>query len=405
MSGNGTHPVLIAGGGIGGLAAALGLAKVGAKVVVLERAQQFGEIGAGFELGPNALHALDYLGLGDAARAAGVYVNRLILMDAMSGEELYSVPVQSERFLERFGNPWVTTHRNDLHRVLLNAAQESDRIRLGTGSEVVGYEHTGDGVMAMLSNGEHVQGAALVAADGAWSNIRRQMIGDEVRLRGHTAYRALIPEDRFPSDMDWLRTSTTLWGGPKCHIITYPLSGTKLFNLVLVSTDPQHAPPGLVTGQPMSNDEVFSRFDHAHPRVKSIFTRASDYKMWTIGDRDPVANWIDGRVVLLGDAAHPMMQYLAQGACQALEDAVCLSHEFEACAGDINRVFANYQAKRIVRTARVQLMSRVAGEHVWHPGGPHAAVRNAILRKMPIEDLYGRMQWLWGGDGIDSPVA
>jgi 2-polyprenyl-6-methoxyphenol hydroxylase-like FAD-dependent oxidoreductase len=398
-------PILVAGGGIGGLAVALGLAKVGAKVVVLEKAAQFGEIGAGFELAPNAMHALDYLGMGEAARDAGVYVDRLVFMDAMSGEEIYSVPVRSEQFIGRFGNPWVTTHRNDLHNVMLKAAQKINLIQLVTNSEVMGFDQDSDSVSARLSTGERVVGRALVAADGVRSNLRSQMIGDEIRLHGHTAYRASIPGHKLPSDMEWLSSTTTLWGGPKCHIITYPLSGTKLINLVLVSSDEKYAYPKITPGQSMPAEEVYSRFDFTHKRVKCVYTLADDFKVWEVGDRDPISKWVDGRVLLLGDAAHAMLQYMAQGACQALEDAMCLSKEFDAASGNIEKTLSNYQSKRVLRAARVQIMSRAAGEHIWHPSGTHAAVRSDILRNMPIKEFYDRMDWLWGGDKtVSAPV-
>ncbi|OKO86282.1 salicylate hydroxylase [Bradyrhizobium sp. NAS80.1] len=397
--------VLIAGSGIGGLAAALGLASKGVKTTVLEKAAKFGEIGAGFELGPNALGALDYLGVGDAARDVGVYVSRLVLMDAVSGREIFHVPVKSDRFVERFGNPWATMHRNDLHNVMLTAARQSYLIELHTGCEVTGYDQSGAQVTAKTAAGDEFTGAALVAADGMWSNVRRQMIGDELNALGHTAYRALIPSDHIPAGLDWLRDTTTLWAGPKCHVITYPLSGTRLINLVLVSTDKRYAPPGPVAGAPISNEEVYARFDHTHPRVKGIFTLAPEFKLWAIGDRDPAPKWVDGRVALLGDAAHPMMQYVAQGACQALEDAVCLAHAFETWSGDIDRAFSEYEKRRTVRTARVQILSRAVGEHIYHPCGPHADVRDAILSRMSIEEFYDRMIWLWGGNGINSQAA
>ena len=392
------RPILVAGGGIGGLAAALGLARARKKVIVLERAAEFGEIGAGFELAPNAIHALDYLGLGTQARAAGCNVDSLVFMDAMTGDEIFKVPTADPSFLERFGNPWVTTHRRDLHNVLLAAARRSELIELRTSSEAVGYTHTANDVSVSLRGGQSVTGEALIGADGVRSSIRQQMVGDDVVFCGDTAYRSLIPADLVPAGLEWLRSTTTMWGGDKCHIITYPLSGTKLINLVLVSSDVRHCSPDMPPGQPIDAQEVFSRFSFTHDRVKSVFTLATDFKVWQVGDRDPIARWCDGRVALLGDAAHPMLQYLAQGACQALEDAVRLSKEFAAGTGAVEDVLLRYVDKRMVRACRVQLMSRAVGIHVWHPNGPHAAVRNDIFKHMSLEEFYGRMQWLWGGD-------
>ena len=321
MAGAGTQPVLIAGGGIGGLAVAVGLAQKGIRSILLEKASALGEIGAGIQLGPNAFHAFDYLGVGEAARNMAVYVDQLRLMDAMTAQEICHVDL-GEAFRGRFGNPYAVVHRGDLHGVFLKACRDSDLIDLRVSSEVVGYDQDGSSVTAHLASGDRVTGSLLIGADGLWSNVRKQVVGDgKPRVSGHTTYRSVIPTDQMPEDLRW--NAATLWAGTKCHLVHYPLSGWKVFNLVVTCHNDAPEP---VAGKPVPEEEVMRGFAHIHERALDIIRHGTNWKLWVLCDRDPTERWIDGRVVLLGDAAHPMLQYFAQGACQAMEDAVCLSH-------------------------------------------------------------------------------
>jgi 2-polyprenyl-6-methoxyphenol hydroxylase-like FAD-dependent oxidoreductase len=389
-----TGPILIAGGGIGGLAAALGLAQQGRRVVVLEKAAALGEIGAGIQLGPNAFHSFDALGVGDAARAMAVYIDQLRLMDAMTGQEIAHVPLD-EPFRARFGNPYAVVHRGDLHGVFLRACQASSHITLRTSSEVTGYDQDGAGVRAHLASGDHVQGAALIGADGLWSRIRRTVTGDgPPRVSGHTTYRSVIPTVQMPEELRW--NAATLWAGPKCHIVHYPLSGWKVFNLVVTYHNDAPEP---VAGQPVDEDEVMAGFRHVHPTAQDLIRIGSDWKKWVLCDRDPTERWVDGRVALLGDAAHPMLQYFAQGACMAMEDAVSLSHQLGA-DGAIEPALEAYRQQRMLRTARVQLQSRAIGDHIYHPAGAHALLRNAILSAKTPAQFYDDLAWLYGGSAL-----
>jgi salicylate hydroxylase len=385
-------PFIVAGGGIGGLAAALGLARKGIPVIVLEKARTLGEIGAGIQLGPNAFHCFDALGIGDAARAMAVYIDTLRLMDAMSGVEITHVPLD-EPFRKRFGNPYAVVHRGDLHGVFLKACRDSDRIALRTGSEVVGYEQDGTSILARLADGEAVRGRALIGADGLWSKIRRQVVGDgPPRVSGHSTYRSVIPTELMPEDLRW--NAATLWAGPKCHLVHYPLSGWKFFNLVVTYHNDAPEP---VAGRPCSEAEVMRGFGHIHPRAQAIIRHGKDWKLWVLCDRDPVERWVDGRAALLGDAAHPTLQYLAQGACMAMEDAVCLAEQVAAHPDSLDAALEAYRARRVLRTARVQLQSRAVGEHIYHPDGVHAQLRNAIMGAKTPAEWYDVLDWLYGG--------
>ncbi|MFM2317391.1 MAG: hypothetical protein RLZZ215_12 [Pseudomonadota bacterium] len=392
-----SQPVLIAGGGIGGLATALGLARKGVRSIVLERAAELGEIGAGIQIGPNAFHCFDYLGVGDEARAKAVYIDSLRLMDAIKGEEITSIPLDAP-FRERFKNPYAVVHRADLHGVLLEACRSNELIELRTSHTVERYEQDGNTVRVYCKDKGYLEGQALVGADGLRSNIRQQIVGDgEPRVSGHTTYRSVIPTEQMPEDLRW--NAATLWAGPKCHIVHYPLKGWKLFNLVVTyHNDVKEA----VAGKSVSKEEVRQGFEHVHPRAQQIIEHGENWKLWVLCDRDPIMNWVDGRVALLGDAAHPMLQYFAQGACMAMEDAVCLSHMFELYGEDVETALQQYLSQRMARTARVQLSSRLIGEYIYHPDGAKAAVRNQVMSRRTPEEWYNGLAWLYGGTGLDA---
>ncbi|ASV84443.1 3-hydroxybenzoate 6-hydroxylase 1 [Ochrobactrum quorumnocens] len=393
-------PIIIAGGGIGGLAAALGLARKGYRSIVLEKAPQLGEIGAGIQLGPNAFHAFDYLGVGDMARRMAVYIDSLRFMDAMTGEEVTRIPLD-DTFRTRFGNPYAVVHRGELFGVFLRACKENPLIELCVGSEVKTYDQDGSSVTAFLANGETVVGRALIGADGLWSNIRRKLVGDGApRVSGHTTYRSVIPIEEMPEDLRW--NAATLWAGPKCHIVHYPLSGWKTFNLVVTYHNDAAEP---VAGLPVTKEEVAKGFAHVAPVARQVIERGKDWKLWVLCDRDPVSNWVDERVALLGDAAHPMLQYFAQGACMAMEDAVCLSAELEGNEVSIESALLAYNSKRALRTARVQLQSREIGQHIYHPSGAHARLRNAMMSAKTADDWYDSVAWLYGTTGLEGAVS
>jgi salicylate hydroxylase len=387
--------ILIAGGGIGGLAAALALAQKNIPSLVLEKASQLGEIGAGIQLGPNAFHCFDRLGVGETARQMAVYIDQLRLMDSMADGEICHIDL-GEAFRRRYGNPYAVVHRGDLHGVLLTACREHPLIGLEVSSEVTGYDQDARTVTARLGNGITVTGAALIGADGLWSNVRQQVVGDGApRVSGHTTYRSVIPTEQMPEDLRW--NAATLWAGPKCHIVHYPLSGWKVFNLVVTYHNDAPEP---VAGKPVSVEEVRAGFTHICARAQSIISHGRDWRLWVLCDRDPVDQWIDGRVALLGDAAHPMMQYMAQGACMAMEDAVCLADSL-AKTDTLESGLETYRARRVLRTTRVQLTSRAMGDHVYHPDGPHAALRNAIMSARSQEEWYAALDWIYGGSGLD----
>jgi len=388
---------IVAGGGIGGLAAALGLAQKGCQVTVLEQAPQFGEIGAGVQIGPNAFHAMDWLGIGDAGRARAVYIDALIMMDGISGEQIFHGPV-GEDFRKFFGNPYAVIHRADLHGAFLDACRAHPAITLMNNERVLGAENTSSGAKVRTGSGNTYEADAVIGADGIYSKIRQPIAGanDAMRLSGHVAYRAVLPIDDMPEDLRW--NAATLWGGPKCHMVHYPLQGWRSFNLVATFvTDIEN----VGSNEPGSREEVLSRFAQIVPRARKLLEIPQTWRRWVLGDRDPIPNWIDGRIALLGDAAHPTYQYFAQGACMAMEDAVCLADAFARAGGDFQAAFKTYEAERIPRAYRVVLGSRELGR-VYHAEGVERLVRNAWLKAKTPAEFYASMKWLYGGTGLNG---
>lgn len=387
---------IVAGGGIGGLAAALGLANAGCRVTVLEQADKFGEIGAGIQVGPNAFHAMDYLGIGDAGRARAVYIDALIMMDGMTGEQVFRGPLD-DAFRAYFGNPYAVIHRADLHGAFLEACRAHDLITLVNRERVIAYENTVSGVKVRTEAGGVYEADALIGADGVRSKVREQLTGgDPMRVSGHVAYRAVLQIDQMPEDLRW--NAATLWAGPKCHLVHYPLQGWRTFNLVATFvTDLDN----VGSNEPGTREEVLSRFANIVPRARKLLEVPSEWRRWVLGDRDPIANWIDGNVALLGDAAHPTYQYFAQGACMAMEDAVCLADSFANSGGDFPAAFQAYQDARIPRAYRVVLSSRELGR-LYHADGVERLVRNAWLKDKTPEQFFSSLYWLHGGNGLSS---
>jgi len=384
-----TAPVLVAGAGIGGLATALALAQQGLAVKVLEQAARIGEIGAGVQLGPNAFTAFDSLCVGEQARSLAVYTDELVMHDAIDETLVGRIPVQ-QAFRQRFGNPYAVIHRADVHGVLLDAARRSERIELVGGTRVERIEQNAAGVTVFDTTGSAHAGTALVGADGLKSAVRGQFVGDAARVSGHVVYRAVAEKNDFPADLRW--NAASIWVGPDCHLVHYPLRGGEQYNVVVTFHSREAEEWGVREG---SRDEVRSYFAGICPRARQLIELPKSWKRWATADREPIARWSFGRVTLLGDAAHPMLQYLAQGACMALEDAVTLGEAVRASGGDFERAFAHYERSRVARTARVVLSAREMGR-IYHAKGVERLVRNELWQGRTPERFYDAVEWLYG---------
>ncbi|EJM48138.1 3-hydroxybenzoate 6-monooxygenase [Pseudomonas sp. GM48] len=381
--------VIVVGGGIGGLAAAQALTQQGIAVLLLEQADHIGEIGAGIQLGPNAYAALDALGAGEAARSRSVFTDHLIMMDAIDAHEVARIDV-GEAFRKRFGNPYGVIHRVDIHLSILEVVQNNPLIQFKTSVCIKNLEQDVDGVTLTDSHGNTYRADAVIGCDGVRSVVRDALHGEPPRVTGHVVYRAVVEEKDMPED---LRVNAPmLWAGPRCHLVHYPLRGGKQYNLVVTFHSKEQEEWGVTEG---SKEEVLSYFEGIHPRPRQMLDRPTSWRRWATADRDPVENWGKGRVTILGDAAHPMTQYLAQGACSALEDAVVLGQAVKQCNFDLQAAFRLYETIRIPRTARILWSAREMGR-LYHAKGVERQVRNQLWEGRTQEQFYDAIQWLYG---------
>ena len=388
-SSSSSEPVLVAGGGIGGIAAALALVRRGFAVKVLEQAPQLGEIGAGIQLGPNGFAAFDALGIGEIARARAVYTDEMVMHDALDESLVGRIPT-GVAFRERFGNPYAVIHRADVHGSLLEGATATGRIEVATSTTVQRIEQDERGVTVFDAKGGQHRGLALIGADGVKSAVRQQYVGDEARVSGHVVYRAVVDRRDFPADLQW--NAASIWVGPNCHLVHYPLRGGEQYNVVVTFHSRDAEQWSVREG---SRAEVQSYFDGISPRARQLIDLPKDWKRWATADREPIGQWNFGRVTLLGDAAHPTLQYLAQGACMAMEDAVTLGEALRMHDNDFDKAYALYQRSRVARTARVVLSAREMGR-IFHAKGVERLVRNGLWQGRTPERFYDAMEWLYG---------
>lgn len=389
--------VLVVGGGIGGMAAALALSQQGFGVEVFEQSAEIGEIGAGLQLGPNGFAAMDALGVGERARGRAVFTDELVMMDAIDGSEVARIPL-GEPFRRRFNNPYAVIHRADIHQSLHEEVQLDPGIHIHTSARIVSVDVDDDGVRLVDAAGGIYDGAAVVGCDGVHSIVRHHLIGDGHRVSGHVVYRALVPRADMPADLRW--NAAAIWVGPNCHLVHYPLRGGEQYNIVVTFHSREQEQWGVREG---SREEVMSYFTAICERPRQLLDKPTSWKRWSTADRDPVERWGERGATLLGDAAHPMLQYLAQGACVALEDAVTLRQALRACDGALETAFRLYESKRIVRGARLIISAREMGR-LYHAKGVERLVRNSLWAGRSPERFYDALEWLYGWT-VDNCLA
>jgi salicylate hydroxylase len=390
------HPILIVGGGLGGLATALALGRGGRRVRVLEEAPQFGAIGYGIQLGPNVLPMFERLGVRDAVLRAADLPPAIVMLDALDGEEITRIPTGAS-FRRRFKHPYIVIHRIDLHQVLLDACRALPGIELEASTSAVGIEDDGDQVRVRTRDGRAIAGAAVIGADGLGSCVRSTLLNEgPPRLIGYVAHRTIVPMERVPDGV--LRDEVVLWGGPGYHIVHYPLRHGSVFNIVAVFRTSTYAEKGDGRGH---REELERTYRDAHPAMKALLGLMDLERRWAISDRDPIRHWHRGRAVLLGDAAHPTLQSLAQGAGMAIEDGVCLAEQIDAARGDFEVAFRHYEAARVVRTARVQLDSRVLWEF-YHAAGIARDVRALTVADWTEAHMFDCLAWLYDGVAMSN---
>lgn len=385
--------MLIAGGGIGGLAAAVACTQRGVPVQLLERAAQLSEVGAGIQIGPNVTRILQAWGLGDALAQVAAFPPRMQARDAQTGQVLGTLTL-GERAQSLYGAPYATIHRADLQGLLHSAAQSAGvDIRLGL--TVQGWRDTADGLGVSTAENSSVQANALIGADGVWSAVRQQLLGDApARFTGHLAYRALVAQADLPAHLR--SEQVTVWMGPRLHVVHYPVRSGQWLNLVAIvhGAKPEPSQDWDQVGQTQALMQAMGAVGHdLHERLASV----PAWRQWALHDREPLnraKQMAQGRVALLGDAAHPMRPYLAQGAGMAIEDAQVLAQCFCIDNATVPEQLQAYAEQRWVRNARVQARA-IRNGRIFHAQGAVALGRNLSMRLMGQRVMD--VPWLYGG--------
>ncbi len=394
------EPILIVGGGLGGLTTALALAQRGLPSRVLEGAPEFGAIGYGIQFGPNVFHVLDSIGITDAVMDKADCPPAVLMRDAFTGEELVRMPTGAS-FRARFKHPYLIIHRIVLPNALLDACRRQREIELVPDAMMTAFDERDDGIAIDTADGRAFAGPALIGADGFRSLVRAKLVADgEPRPVGYVAHRTIVPMADLKADVD--RREVVLWGGPGFHIVHYPLRHDTLFNIVAVFRTSTHGERGDVESY---RAELQHTYRDAQPAMRDLLAMMDLGRRWQVGDRDPIRHWSKGRIVLLGDAAHPPLQSFAQGACMAIEDGLCLAELIHAANGDFAGAFQRFAAARNLRTARLQLESRALWEF-YHAEGIARDVRNETVSAWDEAHMYRCLAWLYDGFPMPAePVA
>jgi salicylate hydroxylase len=393
-----TGHAVIAGGGIGGFAAALALARVGWRVSLFERAPHIEEIGAGLQISPNASRILRQWNiLGDVTQS-GLAPELIRMINARSGRTITTIPLH-HRTVERWGAPYVVSHRADLINALLEGCKKLPTIQINTNSLVTGFTHIENGVelAVQTAHGHHALRAdLLIGADGLRSTIRKGLglgIDDTPVFSGRIAWRSLIPIAQSPRFSH--EASTQLWLGADAHCVHYPLRHNSVINVVAITQDTwrgsQHQDEW---NSEADRHTLLARFAHWHKDARDLLASAPEWRRWPLYDRNPSARWHDRHVALLGDAAHPMVPFLAQGAAMAIEDAEVLARALVRHDHNVSPALRDYTQTRSARAAAVQLAARKQGD-IYHLGGLAALARNATLHTWGGERLLAQLDWIY----------
>lgn len=396
-----TLRILIAGAGIGGLTAALSLQKRGFDVQVFEQASALGEVGAGLQLSPNALRALCQLGLRDALSAVAVEPAGKEIRLWNSGQTWNLFDLGATAVAE-YGYPYIMVYRPDLHRILVDAVQAARPDAITLDAQCIGYTQDMDGVSLNLANGKAVRGDVLIGADGVHSRIRGQLVGaDAPTFSGCLAWRGVIPMARLPERLR--RPVGTNWVGPGAHVIHYPLHGGELMNFVgIVERNDWLVESWTQQG---SRDECHADFKGWNEDVHCLIDQVEVPFKWALMARPPLAQWSSGRVSLLGDACHPTLPFLAQGAAMAIEDGYILGRSMEAHAADVPLALKQYQDARVERTTRIVLRSTENGRRFHNPALASADGAAAYVdREWAETKVRERYDWLFRYNVDEVPV-
>ena len=384
------HPILIVGGGIGGLATALALARHGIPSKILERRGAFAEEGAGIQIGPHGMRVLAWLGIDGIVRARATEPDSIRVMNARSGHEVTALPLGAW-IANRHGAPYCTLHRQDLHSALVNRAATDPLISIAANTDVVDATTSLEGVTLTTANGATFTGAALIGADGLWSSLRVKLFDAKPpRFSGKCAYRCVVPGEAIPQT--WRRNDVHIWLEVGAHVVHYPARGGKDVALVAIFDEPARFEAWSTDA---SGPEVHARIGSLAQPLQDLMRSVSAWRKWSLFECPVPTHYARGGIALLGDAAHPVLPFLAQGAVMALEDASVVAAEIAMTPGDIPSALLRYEFNRRARVVRVQAASRRNGQ-VYHLSGFMAAARNGVLRILPAERLMAGYDWLYG---------
>jgi len=391
MTASSDSPVLIAGGGIGGLAAALALSKAGIASHVLECRADFSEAGAGIQIGPNGTRVLEGIGATPWLREHVAAPDVLQVRDALTGEKITRMPL-GDWIAKRHGSPYWTAHRQDLHGALLQAARAAPHITLTTGMTAETVTQSSTGVtLRCAESGTSLDGTALIAADGLWSTLRAKHFDPaSARPAGKNAYRTVVPVSSLPEGL--AVNDAHIWLTAGAHVVHYPVRAGREHAFVIIFEEPQHT---LGWSAQVEAAFVRARAQRLAPSLRVLLEAGENWRVWSLHELAMPHRWSDGRVGLLGDAAHPVLPFLAQGAVLALEDASVLAHELSQNSGSVSGALVRYEDRRRARALRVQGASRRNGR-IYHLAGALAKARDNVLRRTPATLLMRQYDWLYG---------
>lgn len=383
-------PVLIVGGGIGGLATAIALDRAGIATLVLERHPEFSEAGAGIQLGPNGMRILAELGVDRVLEPMAGRPDHLEIRDGESARDLARVPLGAV-IAARHGAPYRTAHRADLQAALLEVARASPRVTIRGGFEVADVVQSGEDATVVAIDGRREHGACVIAADGLWSRVRSRVFGaGQLGFSFRSAARALIPAAQVTPTFG--PDHVGIWLAAKTHVVHYPVRGGAEIAVVVVTEDDWR---GAEWSAPADRNSLAERTRRLAPELRAFLALAPEWRKWSLFDVPPLATWTWGRVALLGDAAHPVMPFLAQGGVLALEDAITIAGCLARGLDNPAAAFVDYERRRRARAIAVQDGSRDNGR-IYHLSGLMAGGRNLVLRSSSPAKLLARYDWLYG---------